>query len=120
MEGVGKRFNEASALQRRKQADPRQASHALIASMRPPLFSGGNARRVERHEPRPRASMRPPLFSGGNALLPCSRETSAAGFNEASALQRRKRASPRGVAPYRNRFNEASALQRRKQLRRPR
>ena len=34
--------------------------------------------------------MRPPLFSGGNALRLYQEQAQAAGFNEASALQRRK------------------------------
>ena len=63
-------FNEASALQRRKplrRPEPLRGPHA---SMRPPLFSGGNRARRGRRVDVDAASMRPPLFSGGNAYVP--------------------------------------------------
>ena len=83
-------FNEASALQRRKRELELPRGPRRVASMRPPLFSGGNLQRgVERRQGQV-ASMRPPLFSGGNvANLVAAGDTG--GFNEASALQRRKR-----------------------------
>ena len=37
--------------------------------------------------------MRPPLFSGGNPADAATRTTASTGFNEASALQRRKRSA---------------------------
>jgi len=46
--GEGVSFNEASALQRRKRRRLDRAARLGVASMRPPLFSGGN---VEKHGP---------------------------------------------------------------------
>ena len=60
------RFNEASALQRRKPSVRLGRKAIGVASMRPPLFSGGNAARPDHPAARRPASMRPPLFSGGN------------------------------------------------------
>ncbi len=40
--GEGVSFNEASALQRRKRRRLDRAARLGVASMRPPLFSGGN------------------------------------------------------------------------------
>ena len=89
-------FNEASALQRRKLLQPfLLVAAAQVASMRPPLFSGGNGRiDPRRRKGRPR-------------------------FNEASALQRRKRAASALASEMFDRFNEASALQRRKRFSAP-
>ena len=58
--------------------------------------------------------MRPPLFSGGNAACWHGRRGSHLGFNEASALQRRKLDIGMSLPRSSQRFNEASALQRRK------
>ncbi len=62
-------FNEASALQRRKPHRHPRRQHRHRASMRPPLFSGGNLSALYGNcLTEVRASMRPPLFSGGNVL----------------------------------------------------
>src|SRR5690606_14963056 len=63
-----------------------------LASMRPPLFSGGNDAVGLASANLDTASMRPPLFSGGNACAPRVAVADHGRFNEASALQRRKRA----------------------------
>ena len=108
-------FNEASALQRRKLVVLLGQGFLFLASMRPPLFSGGNPRfedmeftlwrcfneasALQRRKPevprrlgtdRGRASMRPPLFSGGNGGMKILSQWDIVRFNEASALQRRK------------------------------
>ena len=61
-----------------------------LASMRPPLFSGGNLRDKFVAAAGGIASMRPPLFSGGNPTTASVPSCSRPRFNEASALQRRK------------------------------
>ena len=65
-EMIDKCFNEASAFQRRKRDEVRTANLGLLL-----------------------ASMRPPLFSGGNGCLPLPRSATPSRFNEASAFQRR-------------------------------
>ena len=109
-------FNEASALQRRKRAVCGSSRAEEVASMRPPLFSGGNAPGREWRALVQRASMRPPLFSGGNSKNRSWGPRSSRRFNEASALQRRKRGATAYPDERVPRFNEASALQRRKLL----
>ena len=65
------RFNEAAGIHRRKPVDVvYDGPYTAAASMRPPEFTGGNARRDGGVCACPAAaSMRPPEFTGGNAFL---------------------------------------------------
>ena len=67
------------------------------ASMRPPEFTGGNPRILgEGNAGRRCASMRPPEFTGGNHKLPSvAVDTTWCCFNEAAGIHRRKRAEHR-------------------------
>ena len=62
------RFNEAAGIHRRKPVlEICHYSPHILASMRPPEFTGGNGRGQAGRPPDPvRASMRPPEFTGGN------------------------------------------------------
>ena len=63
----------------------------MIASMRPPEFTGGNAAAGVVGAPDIGASMRPPEFTGGNTRLEAPLPACpTAGFNEAAGIHRRK------------------------------
>ena len=84
------RFNEASALQRRKLlkgffVDPSIAGFNEASALQRRKHPGAGTEAKD-----PAASMRPPLFSGGNHLYRRAEQLLQLGFNEASALQRRK------------------------------
>ena len=90
--------------------------------MRPPEFTGGNARRGYKYDRRACASMRPPEFTGGNDrhrdYLRLRVRSLHHRFNEAAGIHRRK---PRRTAPGTRCslgcFNEAAGIHRRKPLR---
>ena len=89
---AGSGFNEAAGIHRRKRCtDLKRSGGYLLASMRPPEFTGGN---VDRHPGgtgvlRP-ASMRPPEFTGGNCGPARRSRSTWASFNEAAGIHRRK------------------------------
>ena len=87
----------------------------LLASMRPPIFIGGKVDELARPAALGVASMRPPIFIGGKAVSTSPSNWTAASFNEAADLHRRKGPwAPLARPPATSGFNEAADLHRRK------
>ena len=62
----------------------------VVASMRPPEFTGGNSGAAHRHGSVYPASMRPPEFTGGNQPRQQRAVALLQRFNEAAGIHRRK------------------------------
>ena len=82
------RFNSATALQPWKLGIPApDLAQMIAASIRPRLFSRGNASKLTVHRIKKFASIRPRLFSRGNPYRAGRRGFAPRRFNSATALQ---------------------------------